>query len=122
MNYWKGDKQTSTEKSDGYESMDATMSFFVSERGPPRKLNMEQELMLVMMRLCLGISVGDLAFRFKISESLVSSIFCTWIKLMSAELSWLMNMELGGDKIHFNYPRADQHIVELEFTSACCCF
>ena len=28
----------------------------------------------------------------------------------------------GGDKICFNCPRADQHIVELEFTSVCCCF
>ena len=26
------------------------------------------------------------------------------------------------DKIRFNYPRADQHIVELEFTSARRCF
>ena len=26
MNYWKGDKQTSMEKSDRFESMDATMS------------------------------------------------------------------------------------------------
>ena len=38
MNYWKGDKQTSMEKSDRFESMDATMSAFVSKRGPPPKL------------------------------------------------------------------------------------
>ena len=41
MNYWKGDKQTSMEKSDRFESMDATMSAFVGKRGPPPKLTLE---------------------------------------------------------------------------------
>jgi hypothetical protein len=90
MTYWKGDKQTSTEKSSRYDNMDANLSAFVRKRGPPRKLTLEQELLLVMMRLRLALCVGDLAFRFKISESLVSSIFCTWIKMMSEELSWLI--------------------------------
>ena len=90
MNYWKGDKQTSMEKSDRFESMDATMSAFVGKRRPPRKLTLEQELLLVMMRLRLALCVVDLAFCFKVSESLVSSIFCNWVKLMSAELSWLI--------------------------------
>ena len=52
------------EKSDRFESMDATMSAFVGKRGPPRKLTLEQELLLVMMRLRLALCVGDLAFRF----------------------------------------------------------
>ena len=55
-----------------------------------RKLNLEQELLLVMMWLRLALCVGDLAFRFSISDVLVSSIFTTWIKLMKHELSWLI--------------------------------
>ena len=87
MNYWKGDKQTSMEKSDRFEGMDATMSAFFGKRGPTQKLTLEKKLLLVMMRLRLALCVGNLAFRFMVSESLVSSIFYTWIKLMSAELS-----------------------------------
>ena len=43
-----------------------------------------------MMRLRLGLLVHDLASRFQISDSLVSSIFITWIKLMRLELSHLI--------------------------------
>jgi hypothetical protein len=42
------------------------------------------------MRLRLGFLVHDLASRFQISDSLVSSIFITWIKLMRLELSHLI--------------------------------
>jgi hypothetical protein len=43
-----------------------------------------------MMRLKLGLLVHDLASRFQISDSLVSSIFIAWIKLMRLELSHLI--------------------------------
>ena len=62
----------------------------VRKPGPQRKLKLEQELLLIMMRLHLALSVGDLAFRFAISDSLVSSIFISWVKLMKCELSWLI--------------------------------
>ena len=62
----------------------------VGKPGPQRKLKLEQELLLIMMRLHLALSVGDLAFRFAISDSLVSSIFISWVKLMKCELSWLI--------------------------------
>jgi hypothetical protein len=42
--------------------------------------------LLVMMRLRWGLLVHDLACRFQISHSLVSSILITWIKLMRLEL------------------------------------
>ena len=47
----------------------------ISKPGPQRKLKLEQELLLIMIRLRLALSVGDLAFRFAISDTLVSSIF-----------------------------------------------
>jgi hypothetical protein len=58
--------------------------------GPSRKLKLVLELLLVMMRLRLGLLVQDLACHFQISDSLVSSIFITWIKLMRLELSHLI--------------------------------
>jgi hypothetical protein len=43
-----------------------------------------------MMRLRLRLFVHDLACHFQISDSLVSSILITWIKLMRLELSHLI--------------------------------
>ena len=84
MTYWKGNKQTEAERPRRYAgiSIDDSPTF--------RKLKLEQELLLVMMRLRLALSVGDLAFRFGISDTLCSSIFISWVKLMKCELSWLI--------------------------------
>lgn len=49
ITYWKGKKQTSTEKTNKYDSMDPIMSRYVGRWGIPRKLTLEQELLLVMM-------------------------------------------------------------------------
>ena len=74
MNHWKGDKQTSMEKSDRFDSMDATMSAFVGKRRPPRKLTLEQELLLVMTRLRLEYSVNTVH---------CNNISCTSFKYLS---------------------------------------
>ena len=58
--------------------------------GPERKLSLEQELLLMLMKLRLALLVDDLAFRFKVSHGSVSSIFITWVKLLSKELSILI--------------------------------
>ena len=70
-------------------SMDDDPNLFLKP-GPSRKLKLVLELLLVMMRLRLGLSVHDLACLFQITDSLVSSIFITWIKLMTLELSHLI--------------------------------
>ena len=46
--------------------------------------------MITMMRLKMGLLVHDLAFRFNVGDSLISSVFFTWIKLFSSELYWLV--------------------------------
>ena len=55
--------------------------------GSPRKLSLEQEILLTLMRLGLALLTEDLAFRFDVSSATASSIF---IKLMSKELSVLI--------------------------------
>ena len=87
MRYWKGENQTKS------ETMGADPYLKPGEYnrpGPNRKLTLEQEFLLVMMRLRVGLMVPDLAFRFKVSTGLVSSVFTTWIKLMRKELGWLI--------------------------------
>ena len=88
MHYWKGPRQTLKEAPMRYSMDDDPNLFF--KPGPGRKLKLELELLLVMMRLRLGLLVHDLACRFQISDSLISSIFITWIKLTRLELSILL--------------------------------
>ena len=87
MNYWKGYKQTQLEQ--------ASTSYYLKEGdyskpGPSRKLDLEQEFFLVMMRLRLGILGQHLAHRFRISNGLVSQIFTSWIKFLCKKLKWLI--------------------------------
>ena len=58
--------------------------------GTKRKLTLEQEFLLVLMKLRLGIMMEDLAFHFKALPEKASQTFITWIKLMSKELSVLV--------------------------------
>ena len=48
------------------------LRFSEYRRGPTRKLTLEQELLLVLMKLRLDLMQADLAFRFKISKGKVS--------------------------------------------------
>ena len=81
MRYWKGLSNTSGDLSSPREPENVNLRF----------LTLEQEFLLTMMRSRLGLLAGDLANRFKVSNSLVSSVFTTWVRLMSLELRWLIN-------------------------------
>ena len=81
MHYWKGLSNTAKDLTSPRNKANVRL----------RKLSLEQEFLLTMMRLRLGLLIDDLAFRFKISSSLASCIFTTWIKLMSKELKWLID-------------------------------
>ena len=54
------------------------------------KLTKQQELILVLMRLRLGLLEQDLAYRFGINQSNVSRIFTKWIVVIAERLSFLV--------------------------------
>ncbi|XP_068757544.1 uncharacterized protein [Montipora capricornis] len=54
--------------------------------GTKKKLTLWEEFTLVSMRLRLGLLEKDLAERFRVAVSTVSSICRTWIRFMRAEL------------------------------------
>ena len=53
-----------------------------SKPGPSRKLAPEDELLLVLTRLRVGMLEQDLAVRFQLSQSHVSRMITTWINAM----------------------------------------
>ena len=100
MTYWDGSKKTLKPRkgSGSIEIIEALLSspdiefnkITLLKPGPKRTLTLEQEFLLVLMKLRLRIMVEDLALRFKVSRGKMSQIFITWIKLMSKELSVLV--------------------------------
>ena len=88
MLYWKGLKQTSEEQSHSEEYF-CRPGIYIRP-GPNKKLSLEQEFFLVMLRLRMGLLLQDLAFRFQISTGLASQFFTTWIKLLSRELKFFI--------------------------------
>ena len=53
-------------------------------------LDIEDLLLLTLMRLRVGMPEFDLAFRFQVSQSLISRILATWIPFSAKELESLI--------------------------------
>ena len=58
--------------------------------GPQRKLSSQDELLLALMRLRLGLMNKDVAYRFGISPTLASQIFTSWLKALHKVLRHLV--------------------------------
>ena len=87
MQYWRGSKQTEKERpKDPTPFQQFAGGGRGSRTGPPRKLKLEEEFILTLMKLRLALLLEDLAFRFQISSGSASSTFITWVKLCSKEL------------------------------------
>ena len=65
-------------------------------RGRKRKLDLEEEMLAVFMRLRLGLLLEDIADRFEIGLSTASKQFTTWIKIMAVELKFLFPWPAKG--------------------------
>ena len=82
MRYWSGPKKTSRK---GRNFRKSPKKF-----GPKRALSQKDEFLLTLMKLRLGSTNADLAQRFGISRSTVSTIFNTWVKILASELKCLI--------------------------------
>ncbi len=82
MPYWRGSKDTPL-------LLGATPE---KRRGRRRKISQKDELLLTLMKLRLGLLHQDLAQRFGLSNSTVSSIFSTWVKVLAATLKESIQM------------------------------
>ena len=84
MKYWKGRKNTVVNKRNFVKKSP-------KKSGCQRKLSMKCELILVLMKLRLGLTNIDLADRFGVLASTVSSIFNTWVKVLAKLLKFLIH-------------------------------
>jgi hypothetical protein len=95
MHYWRGSSTT--------PEVDLTKKSPRKKRGRGHILELKDELLLTLMKLRLGLLTSDLAHRFHISEGTVSSVFTTWIKVLSSILEPLVKMP-SPECIHANLP------------------
>ena len=72
MQYWRGLKQKVREAPQDYGGPGIVLP--KCRPGPARKLDLEQEFLLTLMKLKLGLINEDLAFRFMVSSTTVSSV------------------------------------------------
>ena len=75
MQYWRCSKQTEKEWPKDPTPFQQFAGGRGSRTGPPRKLRLEEEFLLNLMKLRLAFLLEDLAFRFQISSGSASSIF-----------------------------------------------
>ena len=61
-----------------------------SNKGRKPALSTRDEMFLTLMKLRLGLTERDLAARFKIAQSTVSSLFKSWVRLMAKVLRCLI--------------------------------
>ena len=71
MQFWLSGGQTTKET----PQPPSPFKFVKGRCGPEKKLRLEQELLLTLMKLKLGLFTLDLGFRFRVSTITVSSIF-----------------------------------------------
>ena len=94
MSYWDGSKKSSRPKKTSTvqytEHLLASPGIEISQDLMPLLKSGEQEFMLALMRLRLGLLVEDLAFRFCVSAGKVSQIVITWVIFLSKELKSLI--------------------------------
>ena len=86
--------------------------------GPKRKLKSEDEFLLTLMWLRLGLLRKDLADRFNISESLSSQIFNSWVTAMHKVLSHLVFWP-SKEQIIATKPNRYRHLPDLRAIIDC---
>ena len=102
MSYWIGSKKTVVNK---------VRRFVVSPKkfGKSRNLPIKAELLLTLIKLRLGLLNHDIADRFGVSDSVISSVLNTWIKVLGNSLRFLIHYP-DKESVRENLPRSFQRL------------
>ena len=74
-----------------FEQLYQLLEPLLSKDNSKSVISLFDELLIVLVKLCLGVTNEDLGYRFGVSSSWVSVIFHKWITVMSVELKCLIN-------------------------------
>ena len=96
LQYFRGDSS--------FTSKNYQTSKNKKKSGKKPSLSIENCLFLTLIRLRVGLTEIDLAFRFQVSQSLISRILTTWISFLSQELSPLIYWPKKEDVMRY-YPK-----------------
>ena len=96
LQYFRGDSS--------FTSKNYQTSENKKKSGKNPSLSIENCLFLTLIRLRVGLTETDLAFRFQVSQSLISRILATWISFLSQELSPLIYWPKKEDVLRY-YPK-----------------
>ena len=105
----------------GYKNYQSSPSKPMCRRkpGPSRKMSLEDEILLVLMRIRLDAPVEDLAFRFKISPSYVSKIFTTLVIVLAAELKPLIYWPTPDETLSYKHHHFSGTLHKVEGIGDC---
>ena len=110
LNYWEGAKRSMGQKQYHKEG--------VSKPGKARKLSLEAEFLMVMMRIRLGLLQEHLADIFKVSVSTVSRTVITWVNFMYDHTQGLVAWPTR-QQILYNLPKAFQDFPQTQIVLDC---
>ena len=101
MRYWSGSQRESSHHTGTCRTFKSTPQ----KSGPTRKLSLEEEMLLTLMKLRLGTINGMLGDMFGVSNTTVSQVINTWIKFLADELRPLI-LWPSKEAIYATFPKS----------------
>lgn len=99
LQYYKGDKSSTIKQ---YQ-FSPVKPFSQNKPGPSRFLEIEDEILMTLMRIRLDAPVADLAFRFGISAGHASNIITTFLLFLSLELEELIYWPTPDETLSYKH-------------------
>ena len=82
--------------------------------GPKRRVTLENEILMTLMRIRLDLKIDDLAFRFGISSSHASNTVSTMISFLSRELEPLIYWPTAEQTLAYNSKHFSGNLANVE--------
>ena len=117
LQYYRG-STSNTNKTKKYQISPVTQ-FSQKKPGKPRKLSLENEILMTLMRIRLDAPVEDLAFGFGISSSHASNTITTFIVFLSLELEPIIYWPTPEETLSYKHPHFSGNFNKCEGIGDC---
>ena len=93
--------------------------FCQKKPGPKRQLGLDNDVLLVLMRICLDSPIEDLAFRFKISAGYASKIFTTITIFFRQRINTIAFLAKPEQTLSYKHPHFSGDFNKVEGIGDC---